>query len=445
MGFEEVKIFLKNFMSSWQIAQIYGTKHRLFIESFKKTYNTLLVSLSGKVELVIGILEKELASEENIFFELSKKVIRPITHLKKIGIERILFRKGISEEELVKFISFLITPVEEIKHAPQKYISAAGIKNIEVGKIKAPTDDSPDQSEEEKSELVRYKESLKKLSQLLDGLINSDTVDNLNLKILAKDIMDNLKDGYQLFSKLKQVKSYDQATFIHLLNVSILSIYVSHKLGFSRDDCLDIGVAGLFHDIGKLYIAKKIIQKKDKLDQEEFDTVKSHTVLGAGILLRHIDSLTMLPVVVAFEHHLRYDLSGYPKVSFPHKLHVASSIIAICDVYDALTQRRSYKRDYSPEKIYETMMRDKGKGFDPELLDSFFKAMGVWPRRTIVCLQDGRIGIVRKENESDVFSPVVEIVNGGPKELIDLGVKKEVKIKQSLNPLGEGKDYVDLI
>ena len=445
MGFEEIELFLKNFMSSWQIARIYGTEHRLFVESLERTHSTLLASLGREDELVMGILEKELASGENIFFELSKKVIQPMTHLKKIGIEKIIFRKGTSKEELIKFISFLITPVEEIKHAPQEYVSAAGIRNIEVGKITAPAGDSSAQIEVEERNFKHYKESLKRLSQLLDGLINNDTVDNLNLKFIANDIMDNLKDGYQIFSKLRQAKSYDMSTFIHLLNVSILSIYFSHKLNFSRDDCLDIGVAGLFHDIGKLYIAKKIIQKKDKLDEEEFDKVKSHTILGAEILLRHIDSLTILPVVVAFEHHLRYDLKGYPKLSFPHKFHVASSIITICDVYDALTQRRSYKRDYSSEMIYEVMIKDRGNKFDPKLLDTFFKIMGVWPRRTIVRLQDGRIGIVRQENEDDIFSPVVEIVDGGPKELVDLKAKKEIKIKQSLNPLGDGQKYLNLI
>ncbi len=445
MGFEEIKLFLKNFMSSWQTAKIYDLKHRLFVESIEKTHISLLSALGGGDELVIGILEEELASGENIFFELSKKVIQSIAHLKKIDIERIVFRRGISKEELIKFISFLITPAEELKHAPQEYVLAAGIRNIEVGKIKASSEDFSPQIDTEESELIRYQELLRRLSILLDALMNNDTVDSLNLKFIANDIMENLRAGYQFFSKLEQAKNYDMATFIHLLNVSILSIYFSHKLGFSREDCLDIGVAGLFHDIGKLYIAKKIIQKTGKLNEEEFDMIKSHTVLGAEILLKHIDSLTILPVVVAFEHHLQYDLKGYPKVSFPRKLHIASSIITICDVYDALTQRRSYKRDYPSERIYEVMNNDKGKRFDPKLLDTFFKAMGVWPRRTIVRLQDGRIGIVRQENDEDIFSPVVEIVDGGPKELIDLGVEKEIKIKQSLNPMGEGQRYLNLI
>lgn len=445
MVFEKIELFLKNLMSSWQTARIYSIEHRLFTESLEKTYSGLCDALSGQDELVIGILEEELASGDNIFFELSRKVIQPITYLKKIDIERIVFRKGVTKEELIKFISFLIAPVEEIQHTPQEYISAAGIRNIEVGKIKAPAGDSSAQSEAEKTEFVYYKECLGRLSQVLDILINNDTVDHLSLKFIANNIMENLKGSYQVFSKLRQTKSYDVVTFIHLLNVSILSIYFSHKLGFSRDDCLDIGIAGLFHDIGKLYIAKKILQKKDKLSEEEFDKVKSHTVLGAEILLKHVDGLTALPVVVAFEHHLRYDLKGYPEISFPRKLHIASSIIMICDVYDALVQRRSYKRDYPPEMIYEVMIKDKGKKYESNLLDSFFKAMGVWPRGTIVRLSDGRIGIVREENDDDIFSPVVEVISEAARERIALKVRSDIKIKQSLNPLSDGKDYLDLI
>jgi HD-GYP domain-containing protein (c-di-GMP phosphodiesterase class II) len=207
---------------------------------------------------------------------------------------------------------------------------------------------------------------------------------------------------------------------------------------------LNIGIGALFHDIGKLYIEKKIIQKPDKLDESEFDKIKNHAAFGAEILLRHIDTLQILPVVVAFEHHLGYDLKGYPKITFFRKPHIASLIIYICDVYDALAQRRTYKRDYPPEMIYAIMVRQKGKKFSPELLDKFFKIMGVWPKGTIVLLSDGRIATVREEND-DIFSPIVEIVSDTSKESINLALKKEVKIQRSLNPFSEGEKYLNFI
>ncbi|MFH1519082.1 MAG: HD domain-containing phosphohydrolase [Candidatus Omnitrophota bacterium] len=445
MEFDRIELFLKNLMSSWQAARVYGTEHKLFLEALQKAYGSLAVILSDRDELVVGILDRELASGEDIFFELSKRAVQAIDYLKKINVERIAFRRGVSREELVKFIVFLITPVENMQLLPQEYLSAAGVNGITVAKIKSPTKSSPEQQSDEKIEFMHYKGCLDRLSHSLDALINSDRVDHVNLKFIANDIMENLSGKYQIFSKLRQTKSYDTATFMHLLNVSILSIYLSHKLGFSRNDCLDIGIAGLFHDIGKLYIAKKILQKKDKLDKEEFDKIKSHTVLGAEILLRHVDTLTVLPVVVAFEHHLRYDLKGYPKLFFPRKLRIASLIIMICDVYDALLQRRSYKRDYPPEKVYEAMVSDKGRRFDPKLLDKFFKTLGVFPAGTIVRLNDGKVAIVRDQNEDDIFSPVVEVVGGVKGELIDLKSRKDIKVEQSLNPLSEGKDYFDLI
>ena len=152
-------------------------------------------------------------------------------------------------------------------------------------------------------------------------------------------------------------------------------------------------------------------------------------------------------MIICFEHHLKYDLTGYPKVAFGRKPHVASLIVQICDVYDALSQRRGYKSDYPPKMIYEIMIKEKGGTFEPRLLDKFFKIIGVWPVGTIVALNDGRIAVVREENEEDIFSPkVVVIVPLDKKEKIDLkAAGARLKIERSLNPLNEGKDYLPLI
>jgi HD-GYP domain-containing protein (c-di-GMP phosphodiesterase class II) len=151
-------------------------------------------------------------------------------------------------------------------------------------------------------------------------------------------------------------------------------------------------------------------------------------------------------VLVSFEHHMRYDLKGYPKVGVPYKLHVASLIVAICDVYDALAQRRSYKADYPSEVIYKIMMRERGAAFDSDLLDVFFRIIGVWPVGTLVSLSDGRIAVVRQENEDEIFKPKIEAVYPREKrETINLKDRKDIEIERSLNPFSEGKTYLHLI
>jgi len=439
---EKIEEFLKNLFSSWQVAKIYETQHPSFATSIDKTYKSLQEILATKGDLVIGILNEEIASGEDIFFELSKKTISSIEYLKNLEIERITFHNAVSKEELIGFISFLITPIEEIGLSPEEYLTSQSIKNIEVGKIKGSAQGSRGQIGDKKKEtLLYYENCLDKLSQSLVNLADKDSVDSLGFKFVSGNIMENLIGNYQIFFDLIKTKGHDVTTFMHILNVSILAMYFSHKLGFSKDDCLDIGMAALLHDMGKIYITRKIIQKPGKLDKNEFDQIKSHTILGAEILLKYVDTLTILPVVVAFEHHLRYDLTGYPKLAFPRKLHVASMIVAICDEYDALTQKRSYKNDYPPELIYAIMTEGRGTRFSPELLDNFFKFMGVWPKGTVVELEDKRIAIVREINEDDIFSPKIEVVSGGPREIVDLK-KGRGKIKCSLNPLNEGKRYL---
>jgi HD-GYP domain-containing protein (c-di-GMP phosphodiesterase class II) len=259
--------------------------------------------------------------------------------------------------------------------------------------------------------------------------------------------MEKLFGRYQEFLTFAMMKRHDIKTFFHVLNVSLLSMFFSSKLGFSKEEIIEIGTAALFHDIGKLYISKKIIQKPERLTQSEFFAIKNHVIIGTEILLKYVDTLGMLPLVVCFEHHLKFDLSGYPKVSFYKEPHIVSQIVSLCDIYDALSQRRGYKADYPPESIYKIILRERGTSFNPELFDSFFRAIGVWPVGTIVALSDERVAVVRKENDDDIFSPEVEVVYPPEqKELVDLRrIKERCKIEQSLNPLTDGKRFLYLV
>jgi len=442
---EKVKETLTDFISAIQAAKIYTTKHLKFSEFVDKAYSSLLEILKDRPELIIGIIQGELAFEHDIFFDMSQKLRPLIDYLQEREIERISFLQSLQRDELVKFLTYLTTPREKAKQDAEEYFHSEGIKNIAVGKIKAPAPELKNKVKKIRSYIRQYENSLEKVRDHLDVIIDQKDLDHLELRFDIFNFLENLAGIYREFLDLTTFRRKDLITFVHLLNTTILSLFISSKLGYSKNDVIDIGIASLFHDIGKLFISRKIIMKEGKLDEKEFEIIKHHTVLGTELLFKYIDTLGILPVIVSFEHHLRYDLRGYPKVSFSQKLHPVSLIVSVCDVYDALSLRRSYKRNFPPLKIYEIMAGEKGKLFDPDLLDKFFRVMGVYPVKSIVALSDKRIAVVRKQNETDIFRPKVEILSPKKKRgFVDL-LKENISIAEYLNPFDKGKRYLKLI
>ncbi|KPK97574.1 MAG: hypothetical protein AMJ95_08345 [Omnitrophica WOR_2 bacterium SM23_72] len=434
-----------------QTARLYPNWHPEFKKSIDKAYLSLEDVLKDRENLVIGLIGEELAFEKEIFFELSKTAKPAIAYLKDRGVERIEFFRGLKNEELSQLITILTTPKEELKHEPQEELFLLGVKHIVVGKIKGSTEASPLESAEALkavSYLKAYDNSLGEITDSLEKVLNDEAIDHLAVKLTVTNVLEGLVGRYQEFLNFATVKRYDTRTFCHMINVCILSMFFSSRLGFTKEEVLDIGVAALFHDIGKLYISRKILQKPERLTDEEFSKIKSHVITGVRILLKYVSHLGILPVVISFEHHLKYNLSGYPKLTYPLIPHIASQIVCICDVYDALSQRRNYKNDYPPKMIYEIMMKEKGTTFNPELLQTFFKFMGVWPVGTLVVLNDASIAVVREINESDIFSPKVEILAPGPgqkKGWLDLKIEQSKSIDRYLNPLTDGKPYLTFV
>ena len=446
MALEKIEIFIRDLLASLQTAKLYATAHPIFKKSVDKVYSSLCRALEGKDEIAIGIIAEELAFEKEIFFDLSKMARPAILYLKERGIERVVFQSGVEIEELSRFIGFLAAPKEEVKGDPQEHLSRLGVKNIIAGKVKSGSQEALAKAKESVAPLSVYQSSSDKVSQTLMGVLNLEEVDHLALRFSLNNVMENLATQYQEILKLTTVKRHQLETFTHLLNVAILSMYFSSKLGFSKETVLDIGIAALFHDIGKLYISQRVVKKTERLTEEEFSQIRSHTVLGAALLLKYVDSLGILPVVVSFEHHLKYDLSGYPKLAFAQKPHIASQIVSICDVYDALSERRGYKMDYPPDLIYKIMAKEGGTAFEQGLIDRFFRIMGVWPIGSIVALSDGRVAVVLDQNEFDIAAPRVEVIHpADKKEIIDLSQKRQIRVAKFLNPWKEGKEYLHLI
>src|SRR6185503_6543701 len=161
-------------------------------------------------------------------------------------------------------------------------------------------------------------------------------------------------------------------TFVHIINVGILSMSLGEALGFDARMTHDLGVAALLHDVGKMAVPLEVLNKAGRFTEEEYRAMQVHPVEGARILMRTRD-VPELAVLVAYEHHVRYDGAGYPKVPAGWKLNLASRICQIADVYDALRTDRPYRAGMPPEKILKIMKGDAGTYFDPDLLNVFLE------------------------------------------------------------------------
>ncbi|MBN2246425.1 MAG: HD domain-containing protein [Candidatus Aminicenantes bacterium] len=443
----KIKFFLMDLISTIQASKIYSKDHPIIRDQIDKTYANLQDILKQQEELVLGIVDDVFVWENEIMFDLSKKSQSLILYLKRKGIERIEFHQAVNKDELHKFLQRITLSPSQASQEKDEILSLEGIKNIKAGKIKAPTKDTDQESPKLKNLKAAYMDSVKISSQSINKALRSEDIDYLDLRFNILNVMENFMGRHQEILNLTSIKRKDLITFAHLLNVSILSMFFASKKGFAKDDTLDIGIAALFHDIGKIAISKQILKKESKLTDKEFDKMKDHTTMGTEILIGYVSTFGILPAVVAFEHHMRYDSSGYPKVPYPQPLHIASLIVSICDVYDALAQKRSYKTDYPPLRIFKIMEQEKGKLFEPRLFDVFFRVMGVWPVGCLVKLSNKKIAVVREVNEHNMYKPKIEMLTPKPTgEIVDLAERNgNLKIVDSLNPLNEGSKYVKYI
>jgi HD-GYP domain-containing protein (c-di-GMP phosphodiesterase class II) len=390
---DSIKGCFVSLMNAIQAGKIYAEDHPKFTEYLDSLYARILEILEVRKELVLGIVSGEAAWEDEIYFNLRSKIGPLLDFLEKSGIERLVFQQGLSLEELREFIIYLTRVRRQDKIGDEEDFSGRGIRNIRAGKLRAATGGGPAGPQAEETRR-KFESAVGTVSRHLNVVLESEEIDYLDLRFNILGIMEDFVGRHQELLNLVSVKTRDMETFVHLLNVTLLVMFFGAKLKLSKDDVLDLGIASLYHDVGKLSVSLNVLQKKSKLDEGEFGQIQNHPLIGAAILDAYKDTLGVLPVLVAYEHHLRYDMTGYPRSPYTRRPHPASMMVSICDVYDALALKRSYKNDYPPEKILEVMMLERGKMFDPELLDKFFQFMGAWPVGTLVALSDGRIGVV---------------------------------------------------
>lgn len=251
------------------------------------------------------------------------------------------------------------------------------------------------------------------LSELSDNecYINhiiSDSISWKKYQTLFQQLLSELKLDESLQNVLVDIASNDPNLFKHCLNVAIYSIAIAQELRIEDSLLMTLFKAALFHDIGKIFILKNVVNKNGRLTDEEYEYIQSHSLYGVQYLkLNGISSQSVLLPVL--QHHERIDGSGYPNRSKAEELHLFAKIIAAADVFDAFSTDRCYRKALTPHQAFNILKKDCGTKFDTEIIRAFSKAIIFYPKGHFVKLSTGAAGYVKKYHSDSIEKPVVQI------------------------------------
>jgi putative nucleotidyltransferase with HDIG domain len=204
-----------------------------------------------------------------------------------------------------------------------------------------------------------------------------------------------------------------------MVNVAALSMAMARSLDLEGSTLREFGFAALMHDIGKVHTPLEILNKPDKLTDEEFKIMKQHVVDGAHVLRKTPETPALAPVV-AFEHHLKQDLSGYPENIGSRTLNLCTMVVSVVDVFDALRSNRAYRAGLATDRIKHIMQQQDGTAFNRTLLRRFVNLMGLFPIGTLVKLNTEELAVVTQTHPDDPFRPQVKLITDGKGEKLEV-------------------------
>jgi putative nucleotidyltransferase with HDIG domain len=327
--------------------------------------------------------------------------------MRKRWIGEVEFSTEVKSEHL-KDLVYLLSGLEENNESNYLYVKKQleyrDIDSIQVGKLEFFKDEDIyiDSEDQKKYSKDVYFKSIGLVKEVVDSIHQQKALNIRKAKRLMQIAVNAIMQDDSTLLGLANIKNYDEYTFNHSVNVAIYAIALGQRIGIPKKHLSHLGMAGLFHDMGKTRIPKEILNKTGKLSPEEWSMMRSHPLVGTELIMRMKEwgELSTRMIEGAFEHHLRYDLTGYPKLARKRRISLFGRIITIADFYDALVRPRVYNRfPYVSEKILGIMLERSGKDFDPAVVKVFINMIGIFPLGTLVLLNTNEMGLVTQIQE----------------------------------------------
>ncbi|NTS78611.1 HD-GYP domain-containing protein [Catenovulum sp. SM1970] len=298
--------------------------------------------------------------------------------------------------------------VQEVVIDPDKTLFAAeeeADEPIEETQIQA----KPVSMERELGKAAKlYNEAQQLQQKAFEDIKAGKPIDIEPVKAVTKGLIDSIFRNQDALLCMTRIREKDAYLLEHSLNVSILMSMFAKHLELDSETTEQLAVGAFLHDIGKILIPDAILNKKGALNPHEFEVMKSHVEHSIEILQK-TSGVSALSLEVAAQHHEKLSGKGYPNGLNDEQISQAGRMIAIVDIYDALTAERVYKKGMTPSSAFKLMMTMAKQDIDHQLLQQFIKSIGVHPVGTLVKLSSGKLGIVIKSNNEQPLKPVVKL------------------------------------
>ncbi len=390
-----------------------------------------LDEVTGSADTLLGV-EEELevrVSGEFIFVNATRLRLdldnfasfsHVLTTLRQSGVGIIRVEPGVGRREWQVFISLLLSfaarePAPNKLFELQERLTQGGVGSITV-QPPAETDEELEDEEKAKEVAKRtYERTVAVTKEVVSSVRMGRSASVKKVKRAVQGIVDQVLKNEVSLVGLTTIRDYDEYTFVHSVNVTIFSVSIGKRLGLTKLQLYDLGLAALFHDVGKSRVPLDVLNKAGPLDDDEWRIMQAHPWLGVLTLfgLRGYGEIPYRSMITAYEHHMKVDLTGYPKTLRPRQLSVFSKIIAVADSFDAATSRRAYQTvPLQPSDVLKEMWENPRRGQDTVLVKAFINLTGVYPVGTCVILDTYEVGIVHaaSSDTSQLHRPQVRVV-----------------------------------
>jgi len=397
---------VRRLAAALRASQLYKSGHPIVGRNAAAFAEVLALFHARQAQVTIGLVGDDLVVQGIPVSRAADTLGDLMKRLRAAGVERIAIARDVSDDELAAFVRGLgeLAAQGEGDRAADRLF----FPHIRVGRLEVDGGHATDAAGQETVRQL-YGNAVSLAGHVWQQAAGGTPPEPAAVRAAIDSLARAVARNRTALVALTALKRYDDYTFTHMVNVSILTMAQARSLGIDGALLREFGLAALMHDIGKVRTPVEILNKPDSLTPAEFAVMKRHTIDGAEIL-RETPEMPALAPIVAFEHHLRLDGAGYPDGVARSSLNLGTMLCSVADVYDAMRSQRKYQDAFPTDRILAVLQRNDGRQFDQRLVRRFAQLMGIYPPGTVVRLDTDEIAIVQRTFPADPYRPHVRIL-----------------------------------